>query len=328
MSAKARNEHDQSVERLYARETVALEQAEAILGSSSATKADLQAQLVELVKHYRGLLRQTIKVTRISDGAQLQLRKTSRELSEMVDKIGKLNIELQALQQEKDEIFVMAVHDLRSPLSGICGLATMMQDPEMSGDSELRGMSTEISGLGNNLLSMISDLVDLYRFESNSFEASSAPTTVTALAEGLSAMLMPAARRKYTRFWVKTAGQVDTEFPIDADQFLRAAGNLVSNAIKYSPASATVIVRLELHHGVLHLSVKDNGPGISKADQAKLFKKFVRLSARPTGGEPSSGLGLAIVKRLVQNLGGEVWCSSEFGAGSTFYVSVPVLPKP
>lgn len=327
MSVKARNEHDQSVARLYSRETAALDSAEALLARGDATKADIQAELGDLIRHYRGLLRQTIKVTRISDGAQLQLRKTTRELEESVDKIGRLNTELRALQDEKDEIFAMAVHDLRSPLSGICGLAAMMQDPQMSADSELRGMSADISGLGNNLLSMISDLVDLYRYESGSVEMNVEPTTLKALAEAMTSTLMPVARRKYIRLWIKTGGQADTEFSVDSEQFLRAAGNLVSNAIKYSPASTNVTVRLELHHGVLHLSVKDSGPGIGKADQAKLFKKFARLSARPTAGESSSGLGLAIVKRLVQNLGGEVWCSSELGAGSTFYISLRVLPK-
>lgn len=327
MSAKNRSDHDQSVERLFARETAALDEAEALLAKETATKADTQAQLRELTKHYRGLLRQTIKVTRISDGAQLQLRKTSRELAEMVDKIGKLNTELQALQQEKDEIFAMAVHDLRSPLSGICGLATMMQDPEMSTDDELRGMSAQISGLGDNLLAMISDLVDLYRFESAGLVLNKEPATVKTLTEVIAHGSASAARRKYIKFFVKTGGQADKEFAIDKEQFHRVAENLVSNALKYSPASSTVIVRLELHHGVLHLSVKDNGPGISKSDQTKLFKKFSRLSARPTSGESSSGLGLAIVKRLVGNLGGEVWCSSELGAGATFYVSLRVLPK-
>jgi signal transduction histidine kinase len=327
MTAKSRTEHDESIERLYAKEAAALARAEAMLDAADATKPGLQKELAELVRHYRSLLRQTIKVTRISDGAQLQLRKTSRELAESVDKIGNLNTELLALQREKDEIFVMAVHDLRSPLSGICGLASMMQDPEMSADAELRGMSTDISGLGNNLLAMISDLVDLYRFESDSFAPNAGPANVKMLAESLVAALTPTAKRKYIRFFIKTGGLVDAEFPLDTELFQRVAVNLASNAIKYSPASSTVTVRLELHHGMLHLSVKDSGPGISKNDQTKLFKKFARLSARPTGGEPSSGLGLAIVKRLVENLGGEVWCSSELGAGSTFYVTLRVLPK-
>ena len=145
-----------------------------------------------------------------------------------------------------------------------------------------------------------------------------------SLADTLATSLSPNARRKYITLLVKTGGAVDQEFPLDIEQFHRLAGNLVSNAIKYSPSSTTVTVRIELHHGKLHLSVRDQGPGISKADQTKLFRKFTRLTARPTGGETSSGLGLAIVKRLVQNLSGDVWCESELGAGATFYVTLPV----
>lgn len=324
MTAKIRTARDQSVERLYARETAALEAAEGLLAGGDATKPEVIDQLRELTRHYRGLLRQTIKVTTISDGAQLQLRRTSKELAEALDKVGKLNSELQSLQMEKDEMFAMAVHDLRSPLSGICGLATLMQDTELSADSELRGMGGEIAGLGNNLLSMISDLVDLYRLESGGMVVRSEPSNVRMLAEGLTAGLTPIARRKYITLLVKTGGSADLEFPLDREQFNRIAGNLISNAIKYSPSSTTVTVRVELHHGKLHLSVRDQGPGISKADQTKLFRKFTRLTARPTAGENSSGLGLAIVKRLVQNLSGDVWCESELGAGATFYVTLPV----
>lgn len=326
MSAKSRID-DLAVERLFAREASALEQAEALLASTEATKAETQAQLKELVRHYRGLLRQTIKVTRISDGAQLQLRKTTRELAESLEKIGRLNAELTRLQQEKDELFAMAVHDLRSPLSGICGLASMMQDPEMTADGELRAMSGEIGTLGRSLLMMINDLVDIYRIESGGMVVQTEQTTVKALADTISTAFSPIARRKYTRFWVKTGGAADQEFPLDLEKFHRIADNLVSNAIKYSPPSSIVTVRVELHHGVLHLSVKDSGPGISKADQSKLFKKFARLTARPTAGEASSGLGLAIVKNLVQTLSGDVWCESDLGAGATFYVTLRVLPK-
>lgn len=328
MSAKpTRIERDQSIERLFARETAALAAAEELVAAGEGSKAELLAQLKDLTRHYRGLLRQTIKVTNISDGAQLQLRTTTRELAAAVEKVKNLNAELHALQQEKDEIFAMAVHDLRSPLSGICGLATMMQDPAMSAEGELRGMAADISGLGDSLLSMISDLVDLYRLESGAMAVNPEATGVKALADTLAVSMAPVARRKYIRFLVKTGGDADREFPLDVEKFHRIASNLVSNAIKYSPASSSVTVRLELHHGVLHLSVRDSGPGIGKADQAKLFKKFARLTARPTAGESSSGLGLAIAQRLVQTLSGDVWCESDLGAGATFYVTLPVLEK-
>jgi signal transduction histidine kinase len=72
--------------------------------------------------------------------------------------------------------------------------------------------------------------------------------------------------------------------------------------------------------------VADKGPGISKADQRKLFQKYQRLSARPTAGEASIGLGLSIVKRYVEAMNGNVWCESEEGNGATFFVEMPTPP--
>src|SRR5690606_15605152 len=132
----------------------------------------------EVIKHYRRLLRQTMKVTAVSDATQLQLRRTSRELSDALAKVETLNTELRALQQEKDELFAMAIHDLKSPLSGICGLAQLIADTDLSAPSEHREMGADIHQLGGDMLSMVADLVDLYRFES-------APHTLTTSEHSL-----------------------------------------------------------------------------------------------------------------------------------------------
>jgi signal transduction histidine kinase len=73
----------------------------------------------------------------------------------------------------------------------------------------------------------------------------------------------------------------------------------------------------------LRIEVRDEGPGISPQDRKKLFGKFARLSARPTGGEHSTGLGLSIVKTMVEAMNGKVWCESELGKGATFIVELP-----
>ena len=73
----------------------------------------------------------------------------------------------------------------------------------------------------------------------------------------------------------------------------------------------------------LRIEVRDEGPGLSPDDMTKLFGKFARLSARPTGGEHSTGLGLSIVKKMVEAMNGKVWCESEFGKGATFIVELP-----
>jgi signal transduction histidine kinase len=105
-----------------------------------------------------------------------------------------------------------------------------------------------------------------------------------------------------------------------------AFDNYVSNAIKYSPADTQVRVALSLPEGTgeIEFAVQDAGPGLSDVDQAKLFQKFKKLTARPTGGETSTGLGLSIVKTIAERHQGRVGCDSELGRGSRFWLRVPV----
>jgi signal transduction histidine kinase len=100
--------------------------------------------------------------------------------------------------------------------------------------------------------------------------------------------------------------------------------NLLSNAVKYSPYGAKVIVASSVQNSFASVSVQDEGPGISDDDRERLFQRFARLSAKPTGGEHSTGLGLYIVKRLTEMLGGTVVCNSEPGKGAEFTVSLPL----
>src|SRR5206468_8640903 len=96
----------------------------------------------------------------------------------------------------------------------------------------------------------------------------------------------------------------------DSGSLGQVVDNLISNAVKYSPRGKWIWVRVYQNGSLVRTEVQDEGPGISKEDLKKLFGKFVRLSAKPTGGESSTGLGLAIVKRLVESMGGTVWCES------------------
>jgi len=98
--------------------------------------------------------------------------------------------------------------------------------------------------------------------------------------------------------------------------------NLVSNAVKYSPPGKNIFVRLKKEASAARCEVQDEGPGLSAEDQKKLFGKFARLSAKPTGGEHATGLGLSIVKRMVEAMHGKVWCESEPGKGATFIVTM------
>ena len=110
---------------------------------------------------------------------------------------------------------------------------------------------------------------------------------------------------------------------VDSGVMVQVLENLVSNAVKYSPPGKEIFVRLKQHPQGARVEVQDQGPGLSAEDQKKLFGKFARLSAKPTGGEHSTGLGLSIVKKMVEAMSGRVWCESQLGQGATFIVEFP-----
>jgi signal transduction histidine kinase len=316
---------DAPVEKLFARETEALRKAETTLTQQQLSDV-VYEPFRELVKHHRRLLRQAMKLTTLSDATQLQLRRTTRELSTALEQVRQLNESLQTLQREREEIFAMAVHDLKSPLSGIHGLAALISDPELSTAAEHPAMGRDIGQLAEVMLATVADLVDLHRYEAGTVALRPAHHAVIDLGELLRAQLLPAARRKHIKLTLITRPP-DASVYLDADALLRVVLNLATNALKFSPAGTAVELKLKVDAGLLHATVTDQGPGISADDQKKLFKKFARLAARPTGGEGSSGLGLAIVKRLVEIQSGRVWCESTLGAGAAFHVELPAAPS-
>jgi signal transduction histidine kinase len=103
--------------------------------------------------------------------------------------------------------------------------------------------------------------------------------------------------------------------------------NLFSNAVKYSPPGRRIWIHVFADREGVVCSVRDEGPGLSTENQAKLFQPGARLTPKPTGGEPSSGYGLAVAKELIERLGGTIWCESELGEGARFSFRLPRYQK-
>ena len=130
------------------------------------------------------------------------------------------------------------------------------------------------------------------------------------------------AKEKNIDIQYESDGEKITVFsdPVASKQII---DNLISNAVKFAPHKTTVAVSLQQTGTLVQFSVKDEGPGLSDKDKESLFKRFSKLTAKPTGGEHSTGLGLSIVKKLVDKLQGRVWCESELGMGAKFIVELP-----
>lgn len=230
------------------------------------------------------------------------------------------NAELMRLDQEKNEFLGIAAHDLKNPLGVVIGTAELLRFCRDEKQSEK--MIGNIIGAGTRMLHLIKNLLDSNAIEEGRFISKLERCDLHALASQCIADNLPPATRKQILLQLET----DTECWVRADRnaAMQVIDNLISNAVKYSPQKTTVHLRLEVAGGIGRLTIRDEGPGISEEDLKKMFGKFTRLSARPTGGESSNGLGLSIVKRLAEAMAGTVYCQSRLGEGATFTLELPV----
>jgi signal transduction histidine kinase len=234
------------------------------------------------------------------------------------------NDQLIALNNEKNEFLGIAAHDLKNPLSTIIMGAGMLASKDCA--SQSAQITEAIGDAGRRMHHLITNLLDVNAIEEGRFLTKLERCDLAKLTKSGVEQNLPNAERKEIALVFEPGG----EFAVRADPnaTTQILDNLISNAVKYSPKRTTVSIRAYIERGHACVAVQDEGPGISEADRAKMFGKFARLSARPTGGESSNGLGLSIVKRLAEAMSGTVECQSKLGEGSTFIVRLPVWDDP
>lgn len=229
------------------------------------------------------------------------------------------NEELLNLNLEKNNLIGIVAHDLKSPLNQIKGLLSLVK---MTGqvDQETSKYLGMMDQSVVRLNEMIAKILDVEAIESRKLnlkiESINLSEVLTAVADRYA---NDAAKKNITihrNIAADVFAQADKNY---AEQVLE---NLVSNAIKFSPFDLCVAINLIRNEERAICEVKDQGPGLSEEDKKKLFGKYQKLSARPTGNEISTGLGLSIVKKFVEAMEGEIWCESELGKGASFLVSL------
>jgi signal transduction histidine kinase len=228
---------------------------------------------------------------------------------------------LREMNDEKNEFMGVAAHDLRSPLNAVKGYSEMvLEDPAISGENA--ELIRRIHDAATRMVEMVQNLLDANRIERGEMQLNLAPTDLgPALHSVVETQRARAAAKQQTIHLESEAGPVVVR--LDPGVTVQVLENLISNAVNYSPPGKEIFVRLKKVAQGARVEVQDQGPGLSAEDQRKLFGKFARLSAKPTGGEHSTGLGLSIVKKMVEAMNGKVWCESEPGKGATFIVEFP-----
>ncbi len=251
---------------------------------------------------------------------QRKLLGQHQQVVQMAEELESRNRELEQLHHEKDEFMKIVVHDLKTPLSGMIGMARLIR--EEADLSVIRNLAERCEETGDDMIALIQDLLNLKSLESAALPPSE-PVNINDVLDAVWADCEAHARSKAIRM-SKDIGFDPVMIRGSAAWAQSILGNLVSNAVKFSPEGSAVNVRVVPSVSAVRIWVEDQGPGILPKEQRLLFQQFSRLSSRPTGGERSNGLGLYIVKTMTEKLGGRVGVESEPGAGSRFWVEFPL----
>jgi signal transduction histidine kinase len=232
--------------------------------------------------------------------------------------------QLEVASQHKSQFLANMSHELRTPLNAILGYTELMADGAYGEPSEkMLGVLKRLEANGRHLLGLINDVLDLSKIEAGQLALELSDYSVQDIAQTVRSTLEPLAADKKLAFKVEVAPQLPSGHG-DGRRLVQVLINLVGNAIKFTDAGE-VVIKATATDGSFHLSVSDTGPGISAADQAKLFQEFQQADNAITRKKGGTGLGLAISKRIIEMHGGRIWVESQVGQGSTFSFALPIV---
>ncbi len=332
-----------------------LEVAEEINAKPEIYKA--HQALAELYKQrgaYRSALEHIEKFYQIKSevmGEELNRKLANQQIAFAVEKaekeaeiyrlktveLAKANEALQEANALKTELLHIAAHDLKNPLTAVMTFSELIA--EQADDTDfVRKHAQAIYQSSEQMFNLVKSLLEQAAIESGKVELHKKPADIATIAEFVVKHNEMHAQNKNQKIHLSL--ERDAYAEVDVEKMQSIFDNLVSNAIKYSPHGRNIWVsvkkKLLTIDGItpsvgvvptkVIFEVRDEGLGLTEEDKQKLFGKFQRLSARPTGGESSSGLGLAIVKQWVELHGGRVWAESEGpNKGATFFVELNAI---
>ncbi|TRO94357.1 response regulator [Glycocaulis profundi] len=219
----------------------------------------------------------------------------------------------------KTTFFAAVTHELRTPLSGALGTARLLEDTDLAPDQA--AYVTALTSSARHALALVDDILDLSRLEAGRLELRPEPVEPGRLVEEVCELLAEKAAEKGLTLAHAESADVPARIRADPARLKQILFNLAGNAVKFTEAGGVLISLETEKDGALRLSVRDTGPGISAADQSRLFEHFERGAAEK-GSAPGAGLGLAMVKRLAEAMGGEVGVRSKPDEGALFWVRI------
>ena len=266
-----------------------------------------------------------IKDSELSNVFKIQLKALQSSIMDKthaIKTIKEQNEKILEADKAKNEFIANISHELRTPLNAIIGFSEVLSSKIFG---ELNKKQTEyindIYTSGVHLLGMINEILDISKIESNAMRISYTNFLPNNAINEVLSVMKPLANKKSINIIFDSSS--DKEVSLDYQKFQQILYNILSNAIKFTPNNGQIQITLKENNKKIILSVKDNGNGIDKASQEKIFEKFVQLENTYTKTGSSTGLGLTITKKFVEMMNGEIKLESDTGKGANFIITLP-----
>jgi signal transduction histidine kinase len=250
------------------------------------------------------------------------LQSKNDELSAALAEVQRLNDRLTRLNNEKNEVLGVVAHDLKSPLSGVKMVSSLLKEHhDHLPKEELYHQLDTIERTSDRMLNIATSLLKAQMLEDNDLYDTVEPVHIGALVAAILERYGSAMEQKGISLNFEVPG---AESPVvcNRDGLEQVVENLVSNAVKFTPYGRKITVRIKQKKQDRVIEVEDEGPGINPKEKKRLFGKFARLSTRPTGGESTTGLGLWIAKKTMEAMHGKIWYAAAPGGGARFCISI------
>jgi PAS domain S-box-containing protein len=226
----------------------------------------------------------------------------------------------------KSDFVSFVSHQLRTPLSGVSWMLELAaESPGLT--QEVSGYIGEARDSAHRLIRLVNDLLDVSRLESGRLVVNPEHLRLDDVVGCVVSELQPLAEEKELRLRFEPQAATPMVY-VDGQLIRQAVTNLLSNAIKYTPNGGRIDVTVSMGNGSVACAIRDNGIGVPKEAQSRLFEKFYRADNAVVVESEGTGLGLHLVRLVVEHFGGKVWCESERGQGALFTMELPVASAP
>jgi signal transduction histidine kinase len=315
-------DHDPNEQRYLARTN------QALLGAAlGATAIALILGLLLARTLIRPLRELTIAIRAMDKGCLKQqvLVRSRDELGELGGAFNQMSADLARANESRRRMTADIAHDLRTPLTVISGYIESLRD------GVLKPSAARYDAMYNeaqHLLRLVEDLRTLSLADTGELKLNRQPVSARALLERLAAAYHHRAEQQNVSLWVQTEPDLP-DIDVDPERMVQVLGNLISNALRYTPSGGQIRLSARSQANAMQLAVKDTGTGIAPEALPHIFNRFYRADESRQQQNGESGLGLAIAKSLIELHGGQIAVESELGQGSTFTVVLPGrLPGP